>query len=273
MKDLIERLNKTAEYVSDIIRSTPEVAVILGSGLGSLADSIENKKEISYKDIPYFPQTTVPGHEGKLIFGELNGRRVLAMKGRFHYYEGNDMDAVVYPIRVFKSLGIDRLIVTNAAGGVNTAFAPGDLMIITDHISLFCENPLRGVNYDELGPRFPDMSRAYDRELINIALESANALGIDIKTGVYSYCKGPSFETPAEIRALRTLGADAVGMSTVPEVIAARHMGIRVLGISCITNMAAGILDQPLNHEEVLETGKLVENKFVRLVSHIVSNL
>lgn len=273
MKDLMKRLEKTAEYVKDIIKSTPDVAIILGSGLGNLADSIENKKEIPYKDIPHFPQTTVPGHDGKLIFGELNGKKVLAMKGRFHYYEGNDMDAVVYPIRVFKALGIDKLIVTNAAGGVNTGFTPGDLMIITDHISLFCENPLRGENYDELGPRFPDMSCAYDKELINIAMDSAKALGIDIKSGIYSYCKGPSFETPAEIRALRTLGADAVGMSTVPEVITARHMKMKVLGISCITNMAAGILDQPLNHEEVLETGKQVEKKFVSLVSHIVSKL
>ena len=166
------------------------------------------------------------------------------------------MDAVVYPMRVFKRLGIESIIVTNAAGGVNTEFIPGHLMLITDHLSFFCENPLRGENIDELGSRFPDMSVVYDRDLRKIAMESARKLGIDLKEGIYSYCKGPSYESPAEIRALRLMGADAVGMSTVPEAIAARHMGMRVLGISCITNMAAGVLDQPLNHEEVMETGK-----------------
>lgn len=272
MKDTMKKLDKTVDYIMDKIDYIPEIAIILGSGLGKLADFIEDKIEIPYEDIPKFPQTTVVGHEGKLIFGNLNGRRVVAMKGRFHYYEGNDMDKVVYPIRVFKRMGIENIIVTNAAGGVNTSFVPGDLMLITDHISLFCENPLRGENFDELGPRFPDMSQAYDKALQKIALDTANSLGIDLKTGIYSYCKGPSFESPAEIRAVRSLGADAVGMSTVPEVITARHMGVRVLGISCITNMASGILNQPLNHEEVIETGKLVEKKFSDLVSGIVAN-
>ncbi|MCX7773847.1 MAG: purine-nucleoside phosphorylase [Clostridia bacterium] len=272
MKDMMKKLARTVEYLKSKISFTPEIAIILGSGLGKLADFIEGRQEIPYEEIPNFPQTTVVGHEGKLIFGRLGGRNVVAMKGRFHYYEGNDMEVVVYPIRTFKHMGIPNIIVTNAAGGVNTGFVPGDLMLITDHISLFCDNPLRGENLDDLGPRFPDMSKAYDRDLQKIALESAKNLGIELKSGIYSYCKGPSFESPAEIRALRLIGADAVGMSTVPEVITARHMGMRVLGISCITNMAAGILDQPLNHEEVMETGKQVEKKFSSLVSDIVAN-
>ena len=272
MVDTIERLEKTAHYIKSRIGYTPEIAVILGSGLGKLADYIEESMEIPYEEIPNFPRTTVVGHEGKLIFGTLKKRRIVAMKGRFHYYEGNDMDAVVFPVRVFKRMGIDNIIVTNAAGGVNTGFTPGDLMLITDHISFFCENPLRGENIDELGPRFPDMSTIYDRKLREIALKSAQKLGIDLKEGIYSYCKGPSYESPAEIKALRIMGADAVGMSTVPEAIVARHMGMRVLGISCITNMAAGVLDQPLDHAEVMETGKLAEKKFSGLVSDIIEN-
>ena len=265
MKDMKKKLEKTVEYLKGMIDGVPEIAVILGSGLGRLADFIEGKQEIPYGEIPNFPNTTVPGHEGKLIFGRLGDRNVVAMKGRFHYYEGHDMSTVVYPVRAFGLLGIKNLIVTNAAGGVNTGFEPGDLMLIRDHI------PLRGENLDELGPRFPDMSAAYDRTLQKVAQACAERIGIDLKYGVYAYCKGPSFETPAEIRALRALGADAVGMSTVPEVIVARHMGMRVLGISCITNMAAGILDQPLTHEEVMETGKKVEQKFSSLVKEIVS--
>ncbi|MGI6622382.1 MAG: purine-nucleoside phosphorylase [Clostridiaceae bacterium] len=272
MKDMLKKLDETVEFLKSKIDFAPEIAIILGSGLGKLADFIKDAKVIPYEDIPNFPETTVAGHEGKLIFGTINNRKVVAMKGRFHYYEGNEMGAVVYPIRVFKRLGIENLIVTNAAGGVNTSFKPGDLMLITDHISLFCENPLRGENIDDLGPRFPDMTVAYDRNLRTLALESAGRLGVDLKSGVYSYCKGPSYESPAEIKALRNLGADAVGMSTVPETITARHMGMRVLGISCITNMAAGILDQPLNHAEVMETGKRVEKMFSALVSDIIEN-
>ena len=268
--EYVEKLNATVAYLKETVTFVPEIAIILGSGLGRLADFIEDKQEVAYEEIPHFPRTTVVGHEGKLIFGTLKGRKIVAMKGRFHYYEGHAMDVVVYPIRVFKKLGIDNLIVTNAAGGVNFDFKPGDLMAITDQISLFSENPLRGENFEELGPRFPDMSAAYDRNLVKHALSSAKLVGVDLKTGIYSYCKGPSFESPAEIRALRLLGADAVGMSTVPEVIVARHMGMKVLGISCITNMAAGILDQPLNHEEVIETGKSVEQKFSGLVGKIV---
>lgn len=272
MENMKIKLDKTAAYLKDMRKDVPEIAIILGSGLGSLADFIEDRQEIPYAEIPNFPRTTVPGHEGKLIFGRIGSRKVMAMKGRFHYYEGHEVGVVVYPVRVFGMMGIKNLIVTNAAGGVNTGFAPGDLMLIKDHISFFVENPLRGENLDELGPRFPDMSAAYDRSLQKMAMDCAQRFGIDLKCGVYAYCKGPSFETPAEIRALRTLGADAVGMSTVPEVIAARHMGMRVLGISCITNMAAGILDQPLTHEEVMETGKKVEQKFSALVREIIGH-
>ncbi len=271
MQELVKRLENTVEFLKGKLEQIPEIAIILGSGLGSLADLITDKVEIPYDIIPNFPKTTVVGHEGKLIAGNLRNRRVLAMKGRFHYYEGNEMDTVVYPVRVFKKLCIDKIIVTNAAGGVNTDFKPGDLMLITDHIGLFCENPLRGENLDDLGPRFPDMTMAYDRQVQKLALECAKKTGIDLKTGVYCYCKGPSYESPAEIKALRILGADAVGMSTVPEIIAARHMGMKILGISCITNMAAGILDQPLDHNEVMETGKMVEKKFSGLVSEIVA--
>ncbi|HHU91177.1 MAG TPA: purine-nucleoside phosphorylase [Clostridiaceae bacterium] len=272
MSGTIKKLDRTAHYLKNKVGFIPEIAVILGSGLGKLADYIDGSIEIPYEEIPDFPSTTVAGHEGKLIFGTIKNRKVVAMKGRFHYYEGNDMDAVVFPVRVFKRMGIENIIITNAAGGVNTEFTPGDLMLITDHISFFCENPLRGENIDELGPRFPDMSAVYDRALRKAALESARKLGIDLKEGIYSYCKGPSYESPSEIKALRQMGADAVGMSTVPEAIVARHMGMRVLGISCITNMAAGVLDQPLNHEEVMETGKQAEQKFSGLVSDIIEN-
>lgn len=272
MAGLIERLDETVHHLKDRVGFTPEIAVILGSGLGRLADYIEESIEVPYEEIPNFPRTTVIGHEGRLIFGTVRNRKVVAMKGRFHYYEGNDMDAVVFPVRVFKRMGIENILITNAAGGINTGFKPGDLMLITDHISLFCENPLRGKNIDELGPRFPDMTAIYDRTLRKIALASAQKLGIDLKEGIYSYCKGPSFESPAEIKALRAMGADAVGMSTVPEAIVARHMGMRILGISCITNMAAGVLDQPLTHEEVIETGRQAEKKFSGLVSDIIEN-
>lgn len=273
MKDLMKRLEKTVAFMKEKLSDVPDVAIILGSGLGKLAELIDGRQEIPYSEIPNFPATTVAGHDGKLIVGRIGSKNVLAMKGRFHYYEGHDMDAVVYPIRAFKLLGIPNIIVTNAAGGVNLSYKPGDLMVITDHIGLYCENPLRGENPEELGPRFPDMTRTYDRDLIGLAQASAQKLGIELQSGVYAYCKGPSYESPAEIKALRALGADAVGMSTVPEVITARHMGMRILGISCITNMAAGILDQPLNHQEVMETGKMVEQKFSALVEEIVKGL
>lgn len=270
MKDYLNKLKKATEHIQSIIREKPYIAIVLGSGLGNLSDAITDKIEIPYDEIPNFPSTTVAGHDGRLIFGVLGGRNVVAMKGRFHYYEGWSMNEVVLPLRTFKLLGVDNLILTNAAGGVNNQFKPGDLMLIKDHLGFFAENPLRGANIEEFGTRFPDMSQIYDKELLDISTDCALKLKIDIRRGIYAYTKGPSFETPAEIRVFRAFGADAVGMSTVPEAIAARHMNMRVLGISCITNMAAGVLNQPLNHEEVIETGKRVSDKFSRLVTEIV---
>jgi len=270
--DKLDRVREAASYIESKLNNKPQVAVILGSGLGNFADQIEDAVVIDYKDIPGFPVSTVEGHAGKLVCGTISGKNVLVMKGRFHYYEGYEISQVVFHIRVFKLLGINDILVTNAAGGINTDFKPGDLMLIKDHISFFAPSPLRGRNMDEFGPRFPDMSEAYSKKLISIAENVACKLNIDIKKGVYAFAQGPMFETPAEIRALRLLGADAVGMSTVPEVITANHAGMRVLGISCITNMAAGILDQPLNHEEVMITAKNVEKNFSTLVRNIIEN-
>jgi purine-nucleoside phosphorylase len=244
--------------------------MVLGSGLGGLADKIEDPIFIPYSEIPSFPVSTVPGHMGRLVIGNLQGKRVLCMQGRFHWYEGYEMDTVVFPIQVMKTLKIDDLLLTNAAGCVNENWKPGDLMLITDHIKLMGENPLRGMNPDFLGPRFFDMTTAYNKELSDLARDVAKKQNLDLKEGVYQLFAGPSFETPAEVRLARMLGADAVGMSTVPEAIAAAHMGMRTLGISCMTNMAAGILDQPLNHQEVLETGNMVKSKFETLVQEIV---
>jgi len=270
MTEQMKKLNETVNWLKSKISIVPDIAIVLGSGLGALAEKIENKTEMMYQDIPGFPQTTVPGHAGTLIFGTLSGKPIVAMKGRFHHYEGYDMATVVYPIRVFYLLGVKNLFLTNAAGGVNLSWEPGTLMALTDHIGLWADNPLRGLNEDELGTRFPDMSSIYDADLRSLAQNLAAKLGFELKTGIYAYCKGPSFETPAEIRALRILGADAVGMSTVPEAVAACHMRMKVLAISCITNMAAGILDQKLSHEEVMETGKMVEAHFSKLVADIV---
>ncbi len=268
-----EKAKKSSDYINAKLGFKPEIAIILGSGLGSLVDEIADAVEIDYKDIPGFPLTTVEGHAGKLVGGILAGRPVLVMKGRFHYYEGYDISQVVFHIRVFKLLGIEKMIVTNAAGGVNKNYHPGDLMLINDHISFFAPSPLRGKNLSEFGVRFPDMSAAYSRELLKVAGEAAQALGITICEGIYAFAQGPMYETPAEIRVLSIFGADAVGMSTVPEVIVANHAGMKVLGISCITNMAAGILDQPLNHEEVMKTAKEVESKFKTLVKGIINKM
>lgn len=264
---------QAAEYIRDRISASPDIGLILGSGLGSLAESISSPVIIDYKDIPGFPETTVPGHAGRFVIGNYQGKSLIAMQGRFHYYEGNDMETIVLPVRVMKLLGVKTLIVTNAAGGINPDFSPGDLMVITDHINFSAMNPLRGVNLDDFGPRFPDMTEAYDRKLIQILVKVAKEQDIDLKQGVYAMMPGPSFETPAEIRMLRTLGADAVGMSTVPEVIAARHAGIKVVGISCITNMAAGILDQALTHDEVIETADKAKSKFIQLLGSFISSL
>lgn len=271
--NIIEKIDQTREFLSSKIGIKPEVGLILGSGLGNLADEIEDAVKIEYKDIPHFPVSTVEGHEGSLVFGMLKGKSVMAMKGRFHYYEGYDLESVTFPVRVMKSLGVEKIVVTNAAGGSNTDFVPGDLMLIEDHINFSLRNPLIGINYNELGSRFPDMSRAYDRDMMQLAKSVAESQGTDLKSGVYAWVTGPSYETPAEVRMLQTLGVDAVGMSTVPEVIIARHGGIRVLGISCITNMASGILDKPLDHSEVIETSEIAREKFVALVLGILENI
>lgn len=249
-----------------------EIGLILGSGLGDSITSLQNTRTIAFEDVPGFPVSTVTGHRGEWVSGDLHGKRVFVMRGRFHFYEGYDAKDVVLPVRVMKLLGVHTLIVTNAAGGVNAAFAPGDLMLLTDMINFSGKNPLMGANLDAFGPRFPDMSEAFDKSLRALALSCAKKQNLALQQGVYMWFSGPSFETPAEIRMARVLGADAVGMSTVPEVITARHSGMRVLGISCITNMAAGMLDQPLNHQEVLETGERVRASFAKLVEEIVAS-
>lgn len=275
MQDLMLKLREAGAYIRKQIGDMPlDAGLVLGSGLGDMAQEIKNPVFVDYKDIPHFPVSTVPGHAGRLVIGELEGKNVLCMQGRFHFYEGWGMDQVVFPVQVMKILDVKNLILTNAAGCVNKNWKPGDLMIINDHIKLTTsENPMRGHNEEELGLRFFDMSRAYDPDLRALAAKVAKAQGLDIKEGVYMFFAGPSFETPAEIRAARLLGADAAGMSTVPEAIAAAHCGLKTLGISCMTNMAAGILDQPLGHDEVLETGLKVKKSFAALIKGILREL
>jgi purine-nucleoside phosphorylase len=271
--NLISKINDARDYIKKYVDFTPEVGLILGSGLGVMGEEVENKIIINYSDIPNFPVSTVEGHKSRFIFGTLNNKKVAVMQGRFHFYEGYKMQEVVFPVWVMKALGISKLIVTNAAGGVNKSFTPGDLMLIKDHINFAGTNPLMGSNIEEYGPRFPDMSNAYNNELIEIAKKCAVSNGIEVREGNYMMFTGPNYETPAEIRMSRVLGGDAVGMSTVPEVMTANHSGMKVLGISCITNMAAGILDQPLNHQEVIDTAEKVKTKFVKLVKDIVQNI
>ncbi|PRX26961.1 purine-nucleoside phosphorylase [Orenia metallireducens] len=269
----MQKIKESVNYIKAKAGITPEIALILGSGLGVLADEIENKTAIPYEEIPNFPVSTVEGHAGQLVLGELEGKQVVAMQGRFHYYEGYDMSFITFPVRVMKMLGADKLLVTNSAGGANRHFNVGDFMLISDHINFTGTNPLIGANEDELGPRFPDMSEAYNKELIELAEQVAEKKGITVKKGVYVGFSGPTYETPAEIRMVQGLGGDAVGMSTVPEVIVANHMGMGILGISCITNMAAGILPQPLGHEEVIETANRVKPKFIELLRGIISSV
>ncbi|RKP44804.1 purine-nucleoside phosphorylase [Cohnella endophytica] len=271
-------MHQTANIMEarDFIRSktntVPRIGLILGSGLGGFADEITNSVVIPYEDIPHFARSTAVGHASELVIGELEGKTVVAMKGRFHYYEGYSLDEVTFPVRVMKALGVETIVITNACGAINTEFSPGDLMLITDHINLVGTNPLIGPNNDELGTRFPDLSRAYDVELRNIAQNVAQSQGIVLQQGVYAWWSGPAYESPAEIRMIRVMGADAVGMSTVPETIVAKHSQMKVLGISCLTNMACGILDQPLNHEEVIEVAGRVREKFVKLLKGILQN-
>ncbi|MGV8145037.1 MAG: purine-nucleoside phosphorylase [Alkaliphilus sp.] len=267
---LLEKIEQTSNFIQEILRDKPKVGLILGSGLGVLADEIDNPQIIPYNEIPHFPVSTVEGHAGELVCGTLKGKHVLAMKGRFHYYEGYTMEEVTFPVRVMKALGICTVIVTNAAGGVNTEFEPGDLMIIDDHINFAFDNPLMGKNFSELGERFTDMSNAYNKDLVKVAEEVAELIRMKIRKGTYTFMSGPTYETPAEIRMIKFLGGDAVGMSTVPEVMVAIHSGMKVLGISCISNMAAGILNQPLNHEEVIETTQAVKAQFISYIKQIL---
>lgn len=269
-------MQEITEVVSQMRKRTskePKIGLILGSGLGDLADEIQDADYIPYHALPYFPEPTVKGHVGRFVVGTLEGKEVVAMQGRYHHYEGYSLRQVAFPVDVMKALGIHYLIVTNAAGGINTSFSPGDLMLIQDHINMLGGSPLIGPDDETSGPRFPDMSSAYDRKLIQLAEEKADQLDVAVKKGVYLATPGPQYETPAEIRMMRVMGADAVGMSTVPEVIEAAHAGLRVLGISCITNMASGILDQPLSHAEVIETANKVKDHFTQLVQAVVKNI
>lgn len=269
----LDKIKESVNYIKEKTKDIPEIALVLGSGLGDLADSIENPIKISYESIPNFPVSTVEGHEGQLVIGKLGDKKVIAMQGRFHFYEGYSIKDVTFPIRVMGGLGIKTLLVTNAAGGSNKNFNPGDLMIIKDHINFTGANPLMGENLSSRGPRFLDMTYAYDRSLIKTVKKAAENLDIKLQEGVYMWFTGPTYETPAEIKLAMTLGADAVGMSTVPEVIVANHEGIKVLGISCITNMAAGIIDKPLSHEDVVETSLKVKEDFKDLVMETLKNI
>jgi purine-nucleoside phosphorylase len=264
------RADRAAKFILSKTKLRPKIALVLGSGLGAFADDLTNATRISYEKIPGFPSSTAIGHAGRLVIGTANGVAVAAMQGRVHFYEGYSAQEVTFPMRVFRRLGIRAAILTNAAGGINLAFNQGALVVIRDHINLQGTNPLIGPNDERFGPRFPDMTEAYAKPYREITLAEAKRLGIEVHEGVYAALSGPSYETPAEIRYLRTIGADLVGMSTVPEVIVARHMGIRVLGISCVTNMAAGILDRPLDHTEVLATTERVKSQFIALLSAVI---
>jgi purine-nucleoside phosphorylase len=271
-------LYERAEHAARLIRARgsedARVALVLGSGLGAFADELEGASGIPYEEIPGFARSTVEGHAGKLVLGRVEGVPVLAMQGRFHYYEGYSFDEVIFPMRTFGALGIKSVILTNAAGGINISFDQGALMVISDHLNLMGVNPLRGPHDARFGERFPDMTEVYARDYQETAVEEARAMGLELRRGIYAALSGPSYETPAEIRMLRILGADAVGMSTVPEAIAARQMGIRVLGISCITNMAAGVVvGESINHHEVMETGERVHDTFKELLRRVIPKL
>ena len=268
-----DQVKEAADAVKTRVRELPRIAVVLGSGLGDFARSLEGGVSMPYDELPIWPASHVVGHEGRLVVGTVRGRTIAALAGRSHVYEGHELRTVTFAVRVLGLLGVQVLVLTNAAGGVNTGFAQGALMIMDDHINLTGHNPLVGVNDERFGPRFPDMSGVYSARLRRIADESARKMGLGVAHGVYAALLGPSYETPAEIRYLRTIGADAVGMSTALEAIAARHMGMEVLGISCITNMAAGVLPQPLDHAEVTETARRVRGQFIGLLEGIIDRL
>lgn len=267
---MLESIKDTAHYLKDRMTTSPKTAIILGTGLGELVKEIDVELEIPYEQIPNFPLSTVEGHSGKLIFGQLGGKDILAMQGRFHYYEGYSMQQVTFPIRVMKALGIKTLFVSNAAGGMNDAFQIGDLMMITDHINRFTEHPLRGKNYPELGPRFPDMSEAYSLRLRNIATQSATELGIHLHQGVYVGTTGPTFETPAEYKFFKIIGGDAVGMSTVPEVIVARHSDMEVFAISVITDLGLEGKVEKVSHEEVQLAALAAQPKMTAIMRELI---
>ena len=273
MSSTIDQLNVGMKIIRDRTKLVPEIGLILGSGLGFLADEVEGSTVVNYAELPGFPVSTVEGHASRLVLGYLKEKPVAIMQGRFHYYEGYPMERLTLGVRLLARLGARLLIVTNAAGGIRQDLQPGDFMLITDHINLMGSNPLIGPNPDNLGPRFPDMSDAYSRDLRTQAHRIASGLGIALKEGIYSAMTGPSYETPAEIRMLSRLGADVVGMSTIPEVIAAVHAGIKVLGISCVSNLAAGITDKPLTHDEVKETAEQAKDRFSKLVLGLVEKL
>jgi purine-nucleoside phosphorylase len=268
-----DRVQQAAEWISKRTTTAPDVAIVLGSGLGDFATTLTGATTCPYEDLPNWPRSTVVGHAGTLVVGSIAGKRVAALSGRAHYYEGHDMKTVTFAARVMGMLGVRTMILTNAAGGINLDFTPGTLMVMDDHINLMGSNPLIGPNEERFGPRFPDMSEVYSKRLRGIADAAARALDLPLAHGVYAALHGPSYETPAEIRYLRVIGADAVGMSTAPEAIVARHMGIEVLGISCITNMAAGVLPQPLVHDEVMEVAKRVRARFGALLEGVLERL
>ena len=270
---LYDRAQRAAERISLSTKARPSVAIVLGSGLGAFADELTEPTSLAYKEIAGFAQATVEGHAGRLVIGKAGEVPIAAMQGRFHFYEGYPLEDVTFPIRVLKLLGVRTLILTNAAGSLNTEFTPGSLMVISDHINLMGVNPLIGANDDRFGPRFPDLTSTYDPDLQSIVIEEAKAMNIDMRRGVYAALTGPSYETPAEIHMVRTLGADAVGMSTVPEAIVARHMEMRVIGISCITNLAAGVSNRPVDHSQVIATGERVREQFTELLRRVIVKL
>lgn len=268
---MLEKIRQTADYIRSRVDEMPKTAIILGTGLGALVDHIDNKQYIPYTEIPNFPVSTVEGHSGNLIFGTLGNKRVMAMQGRFHYYEGYDMKEVTFPVRVMRELGVKTLFVSNAAGGMNPAFQIGDIMIITDHINLFPEHPLHGKNFNELGTRFPDMSEAYSRRLIKEAVEIAAEKGIRVMQGVYVGTQGPTFETPAEYRYFHIIGGDAVGMSTVPEVIVARHGGMEVFAVSVITDLGVEGIVEKVSHEEVQKAAQGAQPRMMEIMKELVN--
>jgi purine-nucleoside phosphorylase len=271
---MFQKVKETANFIQAQLEGrAPKVGIVLGSGLGVFADKVKDKIEIPYSEIPNFHQPTVTGHKGRLVIGTVSGVEVAVFQGRFHYYEGHPLEDVVLPVRVLSQIGVEKLILTNAAGGISSDYSPGELVYITDHINLTGNSPLMGPNDERFGVRFPDMSEAYNKELNSLLLDSAKELDMVIKPGVYAGVLGPAYETPAEIRMLRTMGADMVGMSTVPESIAANHAGLKVCGISCITNLAAGISKEKLNHDDVKDVANMVMEKFTKLLDKAVEKI